>query len=262
MDHESFIGGDSPGPAVPTFGTALRRMREARKVSRERLAFGAGVSASYVTHLETGQRTQPAEQVVAALIRHLDRIAPICPDERRLLNQLSGYTDPKDTPSTEQLRALITPGLNEALTAHLPNPAAYVDSQRTDILRFNRAYEELLPGLCRRGNLLHWLFGDAEASEIIEEWELIARQSVRYMRAALGRFRGSRELTGLLAELARYPTFRKFWFESEAEFASAVVPVWLREPVTRARRAIYWQLSWVDSPPYPNRILVMIGLWA
>ena len=39
-------------PVPPTFGSVLRRLRDERGASRERLAFNAGVSASYVTHLE------------------------------------------------------------------------------------------------------------------------------------------------------------------------------------------------------------------
>ena len=61
-----------PTPIVPDerrgpFGLALKRLREARKISQNRLAEGANVDHSYISRLEAGSRhpTRSAVELIA-----------------------------------------------------------------------------------------------------------------------------------------------------------------------------------------------------
>ncbi|MEB3028120.1 helix-turn-helix transcriptional regulator, partial [Streptococcus agalactiae] len=93
-----------------------------RRISREKLAFAAGVSSSYITHLESGDRERPTQVVVEALVRYLHRIEPVTDIERRHLFDLAGLA-PVDNPSVEDLRAEINDEMRRTLTLQEPNLA-------------------------------------------------------------------------------------------------------------------------------------------
>jgi transcriptional regulator with XRE-family HTH domain len=68
MDHVKQRTGGPP----TTFGRRIREAREARNMSGERLAEMAGVSASYVSLIETGARgRRPSKDVVLAFAQAL-----------------------------------------------------------------------------------------------------------------------------------------------------------------------------------------------
>lgn len=52
MAHRSPLAGD---PALLALGAAVRRVREAKGISQEKLALEAQVDRSYVSHIETGK---------------------------------------------------------------------------------------------------------------------------------------------------------------------------------------------------------------
>ena len=56
---------------------ALTTLREGRGLTRAQLASEAGVSAPYITQMETGARSTPSKSVLASLCRVLE-----CGDER------------------------------------------------------------------------------------------------------------------------------------------------------------------------------------
>ncbi|MFD6455717.1 helix-turn-helix domain-containing protein, partial [Nocardia sp. NPDC060220] len=114
----SFDGPDGP-PKPPTLGGLLRRLRDDRRISREKLAFAAGVSSSYITHLESGDRDRPTHAVIEALVRYLDRIAPVTDIERRHLFDLAGLA-PVDNPTVEDLRAEISTEMRRTLALQEP----------------------------------------------------------------------------------------------------------------------------------------------
>ncbi len=55
-----------------TFATNLRRLRHARKLSQDDLAYEAGVSRSYLSQLEKGAAFYPSLKIVEKVARVLD----------------------------------------------------------------------------------------------------------------------------------------------------------------------------------------------
>lgn len=66
--HRSPLAG---APALVALGGAVRRVREARGISQERLALEADVDRSYVSHIETG-KNNPAVLTLVKLAGALD----------------------------------------------------------------------------------------------------------------------------------------------------------------------------------------------
>lgn len=79
-----------------TFGAVLRRYREARSMSQERLAEAAGVSPGYVSLVETGKRgKRPSRDVVISLAQAL-RVDPV------ILLRAAGRLQPGDRLSPDE----------------------------------------------------------------------------------------------------------------------------------------------------------------
>ncbi|ANH68253.1 helix-turn-helix domain-containing protein [Mitsuaria sp. 7] len=68
MAHRSPLAGD---PALLALGAAVRRIREAKGISQERLALEAQVDRSYVSHIETG-KNNPAVLTLVKLAGAMD----------------------------------------------------------------------------------------------------------------------------------------------------------------------------------------------
>ncbi|MFC9998198.1 helix-turn-helix domain-containing protein [Nocardia sp. NPDC127526] len=258
MVAHAAYGRDSRGLEAPTFGNLLRRLRDDRGVSRERLAFNAGVSASYITHLEKGDRGNPTREVVEALTRYLDRLDPLTGADRRQLGDLAGL-GLDELPTVDQLRAAITPDMAQALTLHRPNLAAYVDV-RANVLACNDSWEDAFPGAAADGNLLRWFFSSETAKRVMVNWESDVRQVVRWMRGLMGRSGNTAVFTDLIHELGQFPSFRQAWAEGGVEFAPHVWTLHLRNPVTGLRRKIYAQAGRLDGIDYPGQLLAVLGL--
>ncbi|WP_405485346.1 helix-turn-helix domain-containing protein [Nocardia sp. NBC_00511] len=243
---------------APTFGNMLRRLRDNRGVSRERLAFNAGVSASYITHLEKGDRGNPTREVVEALTRYLDRLLPLSASDRRQLTDLAGLVG-GEFPTVEQLRAAITPEMRRVLELHRPNLAALLDT-RANMLASNEAWEQAFPGVSEDGNMLRWFFGNELATRVMVNWEADARQIARWMRGLIGRSGHAEGFADLIRELGEFPKFRQAWSDGGVEFAPHVWTLQLRNPVTGLRRKIYAQTGRMDGGAYPGHLLAILGL--
>lgn len=193
----------------PTFGGLLRRLRDERRISREKLAFAAGVSSSYITHLEGGDRDHPTRAVVDALIRYLDRISPLGDAERRHLFDLAGLAEDR-FPGVEELRGQISDDMRNGLVVHEPNAACYLDT-RWNILSCNDSYASAFSGLVDDGNMLRWFFGNELSTRVMVEWEREAAMTVDWLRGLIGQSGDTEWAAELLAELGEYPEFRRMW---------------------------------------------------
>ncbi|MEC3952373.1 helix-turn-helix domain-containing protein [Nocardia sp. CDC153] len=258
MGARAVCGQDLPELEVPTFGNLLRRLRDNRGVSRERLAFNAGVSASYITHLEKGDRGNPTREVVEALTRYLDRLDPLSTSDRRQLTDLAGLGT-GELPSVEELRAAITPEMIGVLELHSPNLAALLDMQ-ANLLASNENWDEAFPGVREDGNMLRWFFGNELATRVMVNWERDARQLARWMRGLIGRSGNVDGFADLIRELGEFPKFRQAWSDGVVEFAPHVWTLHLRNPVTGLRRRIYAQTGRLDAAAYPGQLLTILGL--
>ncbi|WP_157387310.1 helix-turn-helix domain-containing protein [Nocardia terrae] len=253
-------GGKSPKddlPQPPSFGSVLRRLREERGVSRERLAFNAGVSASYVTSLEKGDRAHPTREIIEALARCLERLSELAPGERRLLFDLAGLPD-TELPDMEDLRADLGRDIPRALELYEPHLAAYVDT-RLNILYCNSSFAQGFPGLRENGNLLRWMLTDPAAKDALVEWDREVRIAVQWLHGFTGEHANPSWAEELLAELGRYPLFRELWSTTTARYERERPIIRLRDGAGRSM-AIVGQLFRVPSTTYPGRIQIFIGL--
>ncbi|WP_156371240.1 helix-turn-helix transcriptional regulator [Nocardia arizonensis] len=242
----------------PTFGGLLRRLRDDRRISREKLAFAAGVSASYITHLEGGDRDHPTKAVVDALIRYLDRVEPLADAERRHLFDLAGIT--ADTyPSVEELRADIGEDMRRALGMHEPNPACYLDT-RWNLLSWNGAYAAAFPGLVTEGNVLRWFFGDTDSKRIMVEWEREALRTVEWLRGLIGQSGDTGWSADLLRELGEFPEFCDMWAAGGTAYGRDSPLMQLCDPDTGARFELDVQMFRVDSGSHPGRVQFFLGI--
>ncbi|MVU81131.1 helix-turn-helix domain-containing protein [Nocardia sp. ET3-3] len=258
MGARAVRGQDLRDLEAPTFGNLLRRLRDNRGVSRERLAFNAGVSASYITHLEKGDRGNPTREVVEALTRYLDRLDPLPTEDRRQLADLAGLGG-GELPSVDELRAAITPEMTRTLELHSPNMAALLDIQ-ANMLASNDSWNDAFPGLAADGNMLHWFFGNELATRVMVNWENDARRVARWMRGLIGRSGNVDGFADLIRDLGEFPKFRQAWSEGGVEFAPHVWTLHLRNPVTGLRRRIYAQTGRLDGAAYPGQLLTILGL--
>ncbi|MGW6422517.1 MmyB family transcriptional regulator [Nocardia sp. NPDC055053] len=249
--------GDAVRLAPPTFGSFLRWLRDDRRMSRERLAMSAGVSVSYVTHLEWGDRDHPARAVVEALADCLDRARTLRVTERRHLFDLAGIPIAA-TPTIGQLRAGIGDDALRSLDAHRGGMAGYFDS-RGNILALNTAARTMLPGLREGGNGLHWLFGDRLARQVVVNWDDVARMSVSGLRGRIGAVGQAGWPERLLGELGMYPEFCGLWREGEVTFSTGLSPIRLRDPATGRPVEVTVQVFDVDVVDHPGWVRIFLG---
>ncbi|WP_157762771.1 helix-turn-helix transcriptional regulator [Nocardia yamanashiensis] len=249
---------DSGQLRPPSFGKLLRRLREDRGVSRERLAFNAGVSASYVTHLEKGDRGHPTHEVVDALVRYLDRVDALAPVERRHLFDLAGLANP-EVPSVEELRAGITPDMRDALALHEPHLAAYLDT-RWNVLACNESYARAFPGLREDVNILRWFLANERSRQVMVEWDEELRLTVQWLRSLIATVGDTAWSTDLLAELGQYEQFRELWDEGAVAYGRERSLMRLRDLDTGEIRSVAVQLFRVNYGPHPNQVQIFLGL--
>ncbi|WP_196054784.1 helix-turn-helix transcriptional regulator [Nocardia aurantiaca] len=241
---------------APTFGQALRRLRDERGFSREYLAYTAGVSASYITALEKGEREKPGRAVVESLLRCLNLMSPLTPSERRHLLELAGLRM-TDTPAPGELHAAITPDQHQALVLFAPALAAYVDPCG-NVLDANDAWNAALPGLLEDGNVFEWMFGNELARKVQVDWESEARRYVQWLRGTVGRNPDEPVFTDLVNDLGRFPEFRASWSEGGVDFIPPVRTHRLRDPQSGEIREYSVQAGPVYSEIYPDRIILLL----
>lgn len=239
-------------PHPPRFGDVLRRLREARRVSRETLAFASGVSASYLTHLERGNRERPTLPVVRALLNTLDRARSLTDAERRHLLDLAGVGIDA-VPSVEQLRTAVTAGMRRNLRLAEPRLASYFDT-RLNLLACNQAYTAAFTGLREGDNVLRWILGNPLARQIMSDWEDTVRRTVGWLHGAAGTLGRDQGFGELLAELTAFPEFREAWNTADPIYSDQPNPLRLRNTDTGAEIQIDVQEFRMDSARYPGWI--------
>ncbi|MGW2664865.1 MmyB family transcriptional regulator [Nocardia tengchongensis] len=256
-DHR--FGGMHPEhgpPAPPAFGSTLRRLRERRGISRERLAFGAGVSASYITRMERGDRVRPTEQVLIAVVRYLDRVATLTADEFRHLHDLAalGHGPPHGDPK-------FTDAMAANLEIHLPHPAAYLDRQ-LNVLAANAAHLRTFPGLSEQGNFLRWILIDDLARHVLVDWAHELRRAVATLRGLLAMDGGeTTDDTRLLTEFGRFEPFRRIWTGEHRTLTGAPTRMRLRDAVSGAPYTLLWQILRDQTASMsPGQPVFIVGL--
>ncbi|MGV9818721.1 helix-turn-helix domain-containing protein [Nocardia xishanensis] len=241
----------------PTFGSVLRRLRDERRVSREKLAFETGVSTSYISHLENGVRANPTRSVVEALVRYLRNIRAISGAELRYLFDLAGLST-TDYPGVDALRSEISGDMRHRLTLHEPTLAAYLDT-RWNVLACNDSFAAAFPGVAAEVSLLRWLFGSDIARGVLVEWEAEARVFVHWLRGLSGQEPEATWPGDVLAQLAEYPDFRRLWHEGNVAYGRDRPEMLIADPATGRADRVAVQVFRLDSGNYPGRIQFFVG---
>lgn len=242
----------------PTLGGLLRKLRDDRRVSRERLGFAAGVSASYITHLESGAREHPTKQVIEALITFLERVSPLATAERRHLFDLAGLHD-DSFPSVAELRDGIADDMRDSLAVHEPNPAAFVDT-RWNVLVCNDSYANAFPGLVEDVSILRWFFGNAKSKQVMVEWERESALTVDWLRGLIGQSGDTAWAADLLEELGDYPEFREMWAAGGTTYGRDEPRMLLRDIETGEDFSLDVQMFRVDYGRHPGHVQFFLGI--
>ncbi|WP_063712548.1 helix-turn-helix domain-containing protein [Nocardia concava] len=245
-------------PQPPALGLLLRRLRADRHASREKLAFAAGVSTSYIARLESGHREHPTHAVIEALTRCLEIAHPLSPPDRRHLRDLAGLTDER-IPNPAELRAELADDLHTYLELQQPHPAAYLDI-RWNLLAANDSCAATFPGLVENGNLMRWIFGDPRAKHTLPEWKREAKSAAAVLRGWVGRHSHAPWVAELLDELGTYPAFQRSWAANTVEFVRRR-PALVRDPGTADIRHLHPRVFRATSENYPDLIYLFLGAW-
>ncbi|MFF0609645.1 helix-turn-helix domain-containing protein [Nocardia tengchongensis] len=243
---------------TPSFGDFLRHLRDERSLSREGLAKSAGVSASYINHLEIGRRDHPTRPIVEALAGRLERALPLSDDERRYLFDLAGLLD-IEVPAVADLRADISPEMLRRIDRCGSDPAGYFDL-RWNILAVNEAAHQAFPGLREIGNVMHWLLSDGRSDAVLAEYDQVVEYAVAALRARIALPRNSEWAGQLLAELCRYPEFARRWAAGRVTYALAQPALRLRDCLSGKQFRIELQLYDVDTARHPGWTRMFWGI--
>jgi transcriptional regulator with XRE-family HTH domain len=180
---------------------------------REELALLAGISATWLTHLEQGRDVRPSRQVLDALIRAL-RLSGA---EQEHLLRLAGGAVTLEQDAPEEVAPEVA-----GVPALLGDNPAYVTGICYDLLATNDAAAELFRGIAPGDNVVRWMLTEPAAREVLVDWEREARNIVARLRAIAGRHPGHPRVTRLVAELtAASPEVREWWPQYDIQFSHA-----------------------------------------
>lgn len=244
-------------PQPPTLGTQLRRLRTDRLMTREKLGFATGTSASYIAHLERGLRERPGTAIVDALTRGLGQMQPLSLSDRRHLLDLAGVTD-EEIPDVAELGTEMSGDVRTYLLLQEPNPAAYLDI-RWNVLAANESFAAVFPGVVEDGNLMRWIFGNPAARQALPDWRREAESAAAVLRGWVGRFGDASWVVELLDELGTYPAFRRRWGTGTVEFVRRRPSV-IRDPASADKRKLHIKVFRASSERYPELIYFFLGI--
>ena len=210
---------------------------------REEVALLSGVSHTWYTWLEQGRDIRPSRQVIDALARTLSLSAA----EHEYVLQLSGHgaarpSDAAETPPDHVQRLLDALG---------PSPA-YAITATWSIVRWNRAYERLYPGVAAapaaERNLLALVFTDPAVRELLGDWTTDSRRFLAQFRAEVGPRLADPDVVDLVARLqAASPEFRAGWASHDVDRFTAAERRF-EHPVVGTLLLEHHQLTPADAP--------------
>jgi transcriptional regulator with XRE-family HTH domain len=203
------------GGVTTSFGTLLRRWRDARGMSQLILATEAGISTRHLSFLETG-RAQPSREMVQLLAGMLD--VPL--GDRNALLVSAGYAPaygerPLSAPELEPVRR----ALQFTLRQQEPYPALVVDGEWNIVMRNEgaaRIFDLFTGPPCddcaddRGHNVMRTVFHPNGLRRFIVNWEELAQCLVNSLHRHVAET-GSESMTRLRDELLGYPGVPTRW---------------------------------------------------
>lgn len=185
-------------------------VRRTPGLRRGELAGLAGVSEDHVIRLEQGRRS-PSPGVVDALARGLT----LTPFEHGRLRAAAGFAAPPKP--TRVVPRRITPSARSLLDRLTKVPACVCDATWS-VLEGNRQWNVYGCGAASaqgRGRNMAWRVFTGMPTDLVRPstgWEIFRATLVTDLRAAVDRYRGDAELSGLVADLRRASVdFARLW---------------------------------------------------
>ncbi|MEV6140472.1 helix-turn-helix domain-containing protein [Nocardia sp. NPDC051990] len=195
-----------PQQHIPTLQTTLRTIRDHLELSRITAYERHGISPSYLSQIERGDRTPSIETLEAIIAGY-----GLTPMQARHIRELR--TPAEVLAPVEKLRQCVSG--NIGLTTHIQDLeerrvlAAAVDPM-WNVLACNESFRSLLPGLDETDCIPRWLFSPI-AQTVLVQWHHEAAHSVATIKAVLGRYRGSRQAHDLIRQLRPNKEFQRLW---------------------------------------------------
>lgn len=168
----------------------------------------AGVSSDYYTRLEQGRERRPSEQVLDALSRalHLDVHA-----SQHLFRLVQPA--PESVPAVAP--AVAHPGVVAILNDVIAAPAMVL-GPALDVLSMNSQARALYSDFACTSNLLEMVFLDEVARYFYVDWETVARDSVRNVRALSMPFHNDPRMLAVVGRLSiESADFALFWAQHD-----------------------------------------------
>ncbi len=191
----------------PSFGPLLRKWRQARGLSQERLAVGAEISTRHLSFLEN-RNAAPSREMVLILANALD--LPL--RERNAMLASAGFAAVYHESTLDgAAMAPIRRALDHLLRAHEPYGAVVVDrlwNLRSANTGATRMLAALLPSPIDpfvAGNVLRVFFHPAGLRAIIVDWEEAASMFLERIHRDAAMYPEDHELRALLDEVLGYP---------------------------------------------------------
>ncbi|MFR9754091.1 helix-turn-helix domain-containing protein [Nocardia sp. 004] len=218
--------------------------------SRQKLATLVPASLSYLSQIESGERTSPKPEFIDALSTALQ----LSSVEKQHLHNLAL---PKSSgPRTHapltvaKMRTLITPDMESVMDGLAPHLSGYVD-ERWFVLAANEVYDQAYPRLLEVGNVLTWFFAVPESRSVMLEWEAEARLTVNWFRWHMGRYGNSDWALELLSQLSTSREFTAMWLEERVDFQRHQPLMHLRDPDTDKPYSVRVQIADVPGATVP-----------
>ena len=188
------------------FGFAEGRRRRTPGLRREEAAQLASISPTWYTWIEQAREVSVSADVLdrLAIALRMDR------SQRAYLFEVAGRHDPH---ALTAIADELPPSLSQLL-AQLSSPA-YILGRNWDVLAYNPAAQELFQGWLGtdpQPNLIRYVFTEAQARQVVVDWETRARRLVAEFRTDCRARLDDPQLNSFIDELSSAsPDFARFW---------------------------------------------------
>lgn len=227
-------------PENPTLGhyLAFLRQREesrrhragalppTRKLSREKAAGEANITASYLTKVERDE----VGQVNVGILRLLTTTYHATDDEWRYVCDLAGYAAPyadlpglepeMDLPAFEVFENAVSPMMRTEMAEAATDLVSFYTPLR-QLIAANHAYLHTFPTHRPGDYMLEWSFTE-EAREVMVNWDDQVAYGVAWHRGIIGRYGHTQWAQDAHRRLWQYAEFRRIWEAGDVTYLRAL----------------------------------------
>lgn len=199
----------TPQQHLPTLPTTLRHIRDHLRLSRVTAHARHGISPSYLSQIERGERTPSIETLETIIAGY--KLTPMLARHLRDLR-----TPAQELPAVDDLRQRVSE--NVGFMTYLLDLdarevlAAYVDPM-WNVLACNGLFWSSIPDRNDTECIPAWLFSPI-ARTVLLQWRSEAAYSVATIKGALARYRDSEQARVLVRRLRSNKDFQELWSDT------------------------------------------------